>query len=100
MNMKYVDLETLMPLLNPFRYIRKSSDEKSGKQAASEEKQFETTDEIIDEHFPDKKIPTFKESITAKQPYEKPRPKWRNNIIQAILDGLCNCIICWKLSSF
>lgn len=94
------DLQLLLPKLLPRRYIRKSSDETSRKQSESIPKQYNATDEIISDYFPSMLVPTFEESITAKRPHDKPRIKWRKEIIQKITEGKCNCLIGWKLSRF
>ena len=96
-NMKHEDLQVLLEKLKPMRYIRQSSDERSGKQSASFPKQYSATDEINDEYFPDMDVPTKEEDISAKDPYKKPRPEWKE-IIEMIVSGLINCVICWKLS--
>ena len=87
----------MLEKLTPMRYIRQSSDERSGKQSASFPKQYNATDDILEEYFLDIDVPNKEEDISAKDPYKKPRPEWKE-IVQMIVDGLVNCLVCWKLS--
>ena len=95
--MNKIDFKALLTELSPVVYLRQSSDEASRKQSASIPKQVIETDIIIEDFFPNSSIHEVREKISAKDPYNKPRPKWKE-VVKSIVDGEFNSIICWKIS--